>query len=293
MTIKEAFRQFVQELLPLYSAREAAQISDMTFKYVTGLSRLDRITKSGIFLTALQKQKLEEMGKRLLHHEPVQYVLGEAWFYRLKFKVNKNVLIPRPETEELVTWIIGDIKKEYPLSGGDVKKPFTILDIGTGSGCIAIALKNSIPAWQVLAIDKSKDALDMAKRNARDNLADISFYEMDITEDRHTSPLPQVDIIVSNPPYIPFKERAELQALVKDYEPGMALFVPDDDPLYFYKAIVGLSKTKLVEGGKLYFETHQNYAARVVELLEGAHFKNIILKKDISGNDRMVQGKRD
>ncbi|TAN19509.1 MAG: peptide chain release factor N(5)-glutamine methyltransferase [Chitinophagaceae bacterium] len=292
MSIKESFRRLVQELLPLYSERDATQISDMVFEHVTGLSRLDRITKSGIFLTTWQQQKLDEMGKRLLHHEPAQYVIGEAWFYRLKFKVNKNVLIPRPETEELVTWIIEDIKKEYPLSEEDEKKPLAILDIGTGSGCIAIALKNSMPAWQVLAIDKSKDALDMAKGNALDNQANISFYEMDIMENKHTSSLPQADIIVSNPPYIPFKERTELPAMVKDYEPGMALFVPDDDPLYFYKAIVELSEAKLAEGGRLYFETHQNYAACVAELLKEAHFINIILKKDISGNDRMVRGEK-
>lgn len=227
---------------------------------------------------------------QLLQYKPIQYILGEAWFYRLLFRVNPSVLIPRPETEELVQWVIEDVSNQ--LAGLPKSHQMNILDVGTGSGCIAIALKKNLPELNVIAIDKSRDALEVAKENASANQTAVSFYDMDITRTESTSSLPDLNIIISNPPYISLREENELQAQVKDYEPKIALFVPDNDPLFFYKAILKLSDNKLVTGGKLYFEAHQDHASDVAELLRHKSFKKVVLKKDISGNDRMVSAEK-
>lgn len=290
MMLKESFRQFVQRLISLYSEREAWHIADMIFEEVTGFSRLDRITKPDYTLTTVQMQRLKEMEMQLLNNMPVQYVLGEAWFYHLKFKVNNNVLIPRPETEELVTWIIEDIKKEKTVSTETSSHPWRILDIGTGSGCIAIALKKNIPEIEMIAIDKSKEALQIAKKNAVLNQVDISFQEADMTDEKLVSLLPDLDIIVSNPPYVPVGEKKDMQPQVSLYEPPQALFVPDEDPLLFYKAIFTRAAKKLVNNGKAYLEIHADYGKEIIALMNQHGFEEITLREDMAGNERMVKG---
>lgn len=290
MTIKESFRYTRVALQKIYSERESARITDMMLDKVTCISKLDRLTHQNRKLGSSEEEQIKNMIIQLLQYKPIQYILGEAWFYRLLFRVNPSVLIPRPETEELVQWVIEDVSNK--LAGLPKNHQMNILDVGTGSGCIAIALKKNLPELNVIAIDKSRDALEVAKENASANQTAVSFYDMDITRTESTSSLPDLNIIISNPPYISLREENELQAQVKDYEPKIALFVPDNDPLFFYKAILKLSDNKLVTGGKLYFEAHQDHASDVAELLRHKSFKKVVLKKDISGNDRMVSAEK-
>ncbi len=290
MMLKESFRQFVQRLTPLYPEREAWHIADIAFENITGFSRLDRITKSDSTLTSVQMQRLRDMETQLLNNMPVQYVLGETWFYHLKFKVNSDVLIPRPETEELVAWMIEDIKKEKTVLTETSIHPLRILDIGTGSGCIAITLKKNIPEIEMTAIDKSNEALQVAKKNAVLNQVDIDFIEADMTKGNVIFQLPDFDMIVSNPPYVPIREKKNMQPQVALYEPSQALFVPDADPLLFYKAIFKIAAKKLVNRGEIYFEIHQDYSKEILILMDQHGFEEVILRKDMAGNERMVKG---
>lgn len=287
MILKESFRLFVQRLTSLYSERESHHIADMVFENVTGFSRLDRITKSDYSLTIAQQQRLDDIEKQLLSNMPIQYVLGEAWFYHLKLKVNEGVLIPRPETEELVAWIIEDVS-----SANSTEYPLRVLDIGTGSGCIAIALKKNVPGTEMIAIDKSNEALQIARQNAILNGVDIDFLEADMTDEYCISRLPELDIIVSNPPYIPLHEKKGMQLQVALYEPALALFAPDEDPLFFYKAVLSISSNKLVTNGKLYFEIHEGFGEEVSDLMKKNGFKEVVLRQDLTGHDRMIRGIR-
>jgi release factor glutamine methyltransferase len=200
------------------------------------------------------------------------------------------VLIPRPETEELVTWMIEDIKKEKTVLTETGIHPLRILDIGTGSGCIAITLKKNIPEIEMTAIDKSNEALQVAKKNAVLNQVDIDFIEADMTNDILISQLPDLDIIVSNPPYVPVREKKDMQPQVALYEPSQALFVPDDDPLLFYKAIFKIAAKKLVNNGSLYLEIHRDYGTEIMTLMNQYGFEKITLRKDMAENERMVKG---
>ena len=207
---------------------------------------------------------------------PIQYILGETEFYGLHFKVGPGVLIPRPETEELVDLII----KQAPI--GEI----SILDIGTGSGCIAVSLAKFLPQAKVTALDISKDALAIARQNAAQNRVEVSYVEKDILT---TDTLHQYfDIIVSNPPYVLNTEKQKMQPNVLEYEPHTALFVPDNDPLLFYRKIAQLAQKHLNPNGKLYFEINETFGNETVELLESLGFKNVLLKKDFFGKDRVV-----
>ena len=221
---------------------------------------------------------MEELKKEV----PIQYLLGKTHFYGLDFEVNENVLIPRPETEELVEWIINENKAI------DKKKKVKILDIGTGSGCIAISLAKNLPNAEVYAIDVSKKALETAKRNAISNNVEIIFMlknvlELEILKSNY-------DIIVSNPPYVRNLEKEEIKKNVLDYEPHLALFVEDNDALIFYRKIASLAQKNLLENGQLYFEINQYLGKEMTDLLEEMNFKNIELRKDIYDNDRMIKG---
>lgn len=287
MILKQSFHQFYNRLVSIYREREARHIADLIFEKITGYSRLDRITKPDIKLTPEQQETLDKKLSRLLQHIPVQYVLGEAWFYQLPFRVNEHVLIPRPETEELVSWILDELKENALLKKS---VPSTILDIGTGSGCIAIALKKNFPAVQVMGMDKSAEALKTAKENAALNQVNVDFFQEDLLTFDFEKELPAFDLIVSNPPYIPLKEKAEMQPQVAEHEPSAALFVPDDDPLIFYRAILNMAQKKLIPGGKVFMEIHENFGAEMRELFQHYPFKDIILKKDMTGRDRMICG---
>jgi len=207
---------------------------------------------------------------------PIQYIIGETEFYGLKFRLTPDVLIPRPETEELVDWIIKET----------AKGKISILDIGTGSGCIAISLAKHFPEAKVSAIDISSIALAVAEENARLNQVQVDFLQVDVLNDEIPDKL--WDVIVSNPPYVRNSEKEEMQANVLDYEPHTALFVTDEEPLLFYRKIAEISKIHLVPNGNLYFEINEAYGMEVIKLLETLGFKKVTLKKDFFGKDRMV-----
>ena len=220
--------------------------------------------------------------EQLKQEIPIQYLLGKTSFYGLDFEVNPAVLIPRPETEELVDWIISSNLKIEKF------KDLKILDIGTGSGCIAISLAKNIPNAQVYAIDVSEKALATANKNAENNSVNVTFINQNILETEDL--LQQFDIIVSNPPYVRNLEKEEIKKNVLDNEPHLALFVEDNDALIFYKKIAEMAQKNLSENGHLYFEINQYLGAEMIDLLEKMNFKNIELRKDIYGNDRMIKG---
>jgi release factor glutamine methyltransferase len=235
-------------------------------------------------ITESYVKKWQTIISELKTEKPIQYITGEAWFYGLRFEVNENTLIPRPETEELVEWIVKGLKEKG--------KEQRVLDIGTGSGCIPIALKKEIPNAAVFAIDISEKALEMARKNALDNQVEVNFIQQDILQSS-TLQLSKssnllFDVIVSNPPYVRNLEKQEIKRNVLDYEPHLALFVDDLDALLFYRKIAQLAWKSLAPNGKLFFEINQYLGKETVELLEQLGFKNIELRKDFMGNDRMI-----
>lgn len=280
MTIAEATGYSTRRLTAIYDESEAAAISDWLIEYLTGIKRAQRISHHKTLLTAEQAAQLESFLERLIRHEPVQYVLNEAWFCGFKFYVDRHVLIPRPETEELVEWIISGCK--FPIG------QLTILDIGTGSGCIAVALKRRLGKAEVWSCDSSHEALRVAEKNATDLGVTVQFRELDFLDEAQRDPLPRFDIIVSNPPYIPEKDKTDMQPNVLNYEPAAALFVPDDDPLVFYKAIATFGKTHLQPGGAIYMELHENTGAAAARFFEANNYSTE-LKKDMQGKDRMLK----
>ena len=241
MTTGEIYNDFRNKLTTIYDNREAENISDWVFENVTGLKKWERRENQNNQLAETDSEKIKTHLQELLKHKPVQYVLHEAWFYKRKFYVNENVLIPRPETEELVEWIVSDFKKEK------YSKPIKIIDIGTGSGCIPVSLKKELPESSIAAIDVSDKALSVAKINAEELHAIINFFQIDFLNENEWKMLSQYDIIVSNPPYIPLNEKEILAKSVTDFEPGIALFVKNNDPFIFYKKIAGFAKSNLKE----------------------------------------------
>lgn len=271
-------REYIYNSLKnIYLAEESRNIATIVCRDILGLSELDIYTGKYINLSEEKKRLLENSLVRLLNSEPIQYILEETEFYGLPFFVNKNVLIPRPETEELVELIL----KEHPHPT-DLK----ILDIGTGSGAIAIALAKHMKNSSVAAWDISYKALDIAVMNAKANSVDIAFRMVDVLNE-----YPQTetfDIIVSNPPYIAEREKALMNRNVLEWEPATALFVPDNDPLLFYRNIAQLGKQILVPGGKLYFEINRSYGKETVELLKENGYRDVQLIQDMYGNDRII-----
>ena len=227
MTISETYHHFSKRLKSIYEDREAENISDWVFENVTGLKKWQRRENKNQELEESDSKKVEKYLEELLLNKPVQYVLNEAWFYKMNFFVNENVLIPRPETEELVEWIVSDLKKEKRPD------PTTVLDIGTGSGCISVSLKKELPQVNVTSVDVSEKALSVAKKNAILLKASIDFFQMDFLNEKEWNRLSQYDVIVSNPPYIPIGEKEILAKNVTDFEPEIALFVSQNDPFLF------------------------------------------------------------
>lgn len=279
MTASEAYQSFTESLHTLYDPGEARSIARIVFE--DALRIHDIQSKAPLF--SIQEQELQHILNRLLQQEPVQYILGQADFYGLKFKVNRNVLIPRQETEELVYWILETIQKEIKTT------PLKLLDIGTGSGCIPITLKKKMPQLEVTALDISKAALDITQTNANLNKVNITLVELDILHQEKWHSLPTFDIIVSNPPYIPLRERALMPAYVTDFEPETALFVKDEAPLIFYDAISDFAIQHLSPNGYLFFECNEFNANEVVQLIENKGFKDVLLQKDMNGKDRMIR----
>lgn len=282
MTVQEAYKQLMFQLFELYDDREAGNIADRVTEHITGLKRIDRIINKQFLLTTEQEELLKNYTAQLLDHKPVQYVLHEAWFAGIKFYVDENVLIPRPETEELVLWIL---KEVYSLSLAN----YSLLDIGTGSGCIPIALKKKLSSAEIYAVDVSAAALEVAKKNAASQQTKIIFHRLDILDEPAWKRLPTFDIIISNPPYIKQNEEDEMRKNVLQYEPHIALFVPENDALIFYKTIAAFGLKHLNKNGKLFFEINEALGNEVCVLLEQYGYKNIELKKDMQGKDRMVK----
>lgn len=293
--MQEAERWLPEQLRTIYTERERNIIATWVFEKVTALSRAERRIKKGQLLPAAQLHTLTTIVQRLQAHEPVQYVLGEAYFHGLKLYVDNSVLIPRPETEELVQWIIDDVK----ASGKDVfeKKPgiadktrsLKIMDVGTGSGCIALALKKALPKAEVWGCDKSDAALNVARRNGAALDIRVDFQSVDFLDAAQWASLPMIDILVSNPPYIMQNEMPSMPPNVVQHEPHGALFVPDKNPLLFYEALAKFGKAKLHEGGALYVEVHEERGTDVAQLFQKAMYENVVLKKDMQGKDRMVK----
>ena len=278
MTVQKLYRHLLAALKEIYNPNEAASITDIIFEWAAD------ITKSGMLLypeKELNNKIIEQLNnalEKLLQHIPVQYVTGEAWFYKMKFKVSPAVLIPRPETEELVLEIINHVSQNTKAS---------ILDIGTGSGCIAIALKKNLPQANVSAIDISNKALQVAMENSTRQETAISFLEINFLEEATWSDLPMYDIIVSNPPYIPIIEKELMDKNVTAHEPHTALFIPTESPLIFYEKIALFGKTHLNKAGKIFMETHEDFAGKVAALFEESAYQSTI-KKDMFGKERMV-----
>lgn len=283
MTIQEARRYGMEKLLQIYPPGEASTISDWVIEHITGARPAERVIRAQQQLSPEQEEQLQQFLDQLLTHEPVQYVLNEAWFFGMKFKVNHNTLIPRPETEELVEWVIDHCR--FPLN------ELNILDIGTGSGCIAIALKRRLGKARVWACDLSDGALQIARENARNLGADVEFIQVDFLSSVARANLPSFDIIISNPPYIPEKDMQRMDPNVVNYEPHLALFVPDNDGLVFYRAIAEFGLERLRSGGNIFAEIYEGAGSSTADLFEGAGYKTQ-LKQDMQGKDRMIRAYR-
>jgi len=264
------------QLYEQYDDHEAANIADLVVENVTGWKRIDRVINKEVKFSSLMEDQLNKYLQELSTHKPVQYVLHEAWFAGMKLYVNEHVLIPRPETEELADMAVKE----------SLNKSITILDIGTGSGCIAIAIKRKLPKADVYAIDVSEEALKVAKKNAIENNVMVNFFLSDILDETKWTSLPLFDLIVSNPPYIPITEKYKMHDNVTKFEPHLALFVSNEDPLIFYKAIARFAKKKLSPNGKILAEIHEDFATQVAEVFNA--FKTEIIK-DMQGKDRILK----
>jgi len=279
MSLELAYQQLVSSLKTIYENREASTMANWVIEKQTGLNRVDRLINKHQSISDSNKLLLKKITEELLAHRPIQYVLGEAWFLKQSFFVNESVLIPRPETEELVDWIVTENAQMLGLR---------ILDIGTGSGCIPITLKKQIPASEIISVDISTDAIAVATKNAIDLGASVRFLTMDFLNENNWNDLPQTDIIVSNPPYIKLTEKASMAQHVLDFEPSVALFVPDNDALIFYRAIAKFGKSHLSGNGAIYFEINEALGAETMALLDSNGYY-CTLKKDMQGKDRMIK----
>ena len=279
MTSKELYRNFLVELQTVYDLSEATVITDWVFENIANIKKADLIKNPLQNIPVPVLKKLAAKQEELLQHKPVQYVMGNTTFYNMQFQVNDQVLIPRPETEEMTNLIINSYRFE--------QKQINILDIGTGSGCIAIAIKKTLPSSRVIAIDISETALDVARTNAITNKTNIQFTQLDFLDESRWAELSLFDSIISNPPYIPNSEKEKMDKNVVNYEPHNALFVPDNDPLLFYKKIAKFGQTHLNYNGKVFVETHEDYAQQVAAVFS-ANYQQVIVKKDMFGKERIV-----
>ena len=293
-----SYQQFWRSLAQTYDEGEAKAIARMVYEVRFGLTLPDLLLGKDTQLSADQQEELREIVRRLQKQEPVQYILGQAEFCGRTFHVAPGVLIPRPETEELCRWIANEAKdKTSPQPSPKEREPavrkHSILDIGTGSGCIAITLAAELPEAQVTAWDISEQALVIARDNARQQNVNVRFEQVDILHYQNTSPSPSsLSLIVSNPPYILNKERARMENNVLGYEPHLALFVPDDDPLLFYRAIATFGQKALKPGGSLYFEINPLCAAELQDLLRMMSYHDIETRCDEYGKQRMMKAIR-
>ena len=309
MTVGEAYTQLLAVLKKIYEPREAANIANLVVAHVTGFSNTERMVRKNDVLTTNRAENLNRMAAELALQKPVQYVLGEAYFYGMKLYVDEHVLIPRPETEELVEWVIEDVKnqdiknrihdasfKNQAAGNRDqnliIVEKFKTLDVGTGSGCIAIAVKKSLPQIAMYATDISEKALQTARKNAAEQKTEIQFSAMNILDEHQWNGFPMFDCIISNPPYIAPDEAAFMNNNVLNFEPHLALFAPAENPLQFYDAIGFFGLQHLKKEGELFFEINEVFADEVAVLLSKKTYQNIEIRKDSQGKNRMIKAKR-
>lgn len=276
--MKAGIASIRKELAGIYSAGEIESFIFLIFERLKGYTRTQFLLAREETLSPEEMLLIGQIVARLKNHEPIQYILGETEFYGLPFYSVPGVLIPRPETEELVQWIIQENQLAAPA----------ILDIGTGTGCIAISLAKNIPHATVLACDVSPICVETARRNARMNLANCTVIEYDILNNSPEYTFPELNVIVSNPPYVREAEKSVMEKNVLEFEPALALFVTDDEPLLFYKHIADFAIVHLKPGGRLYFEINEAFGNACSEMLREKGFSGIKLKKDINGKDRMI-----
>lgn len=268
---------FKNELNSFFDATEIESMFSIVAEHYFNITKKDFILIPNKRLSESDLLKVIYCVKNLKTKKPLAYILGEWEFFGLTFNVSESTLIPRPETEELVDIILKE-------NQGGLK----VLDIGTGTGCIPVALKKNNNHYQVFAVDVSKDALNIASQNALLNEVEVTFLEFDILKNRHSNFQQQLDVIVSNPPYILESDKADMDGNVLDFEPHLALFVANHEPLLFYDAIADFAKINLRNNGKLYFEIHENYGNKTLDLIESKGFSNVKLIKDMNGKDRII-----
>jgi len=279
MILEDYRAHFKKQIQGMYPPEEVDAITGIALQHVLKMNRVDISLSRKQNLSTPQKDELNAVLERLLQSEPIQYITGSTEFYGVALQVNRATLIPRPETEELVEWILAETPNDQPST--------CILDIGTGSGCMAIALAKHLPFAKVEAIDISLAALEMAQVNAQNNQVQIDFFQQDILESNTLDE--KYDIIVSNPPYVRQLEKAEIKNNVLEHEPHSALFVADETPLLFYKKIAQLAIEHLKPEGVLFFEINEYLGEETVGLLKEIGFKNVEMRQDIFGKDRMVR----
>ncbi|MEL7586763.1 MAG: peptide chain release factor N(5)-glutamine methyltransferase [Prolixibacteraceae bacterium] len=267
-----------KELKDHYPDKEIDGLIRFLFATWKQYSITDLLMKKENKLTGPERRYLECVVKRLKRYEPIQYILGETEFYGLPFHVTPDVLIPRPETEELTDWILESTNIADPV----------IIDMGTGSGCIAVSLKKHLPLASVTGCDISQAALDVARGNARLNKVEVNFLKLDMTQQPPPGHLPKADLIVSNPPYVTDREKKRMHLNVTEFEPHSALFVPDHDPLKFYKALVAFGKQQLKPGGKQFWEINEAFENECADLLKAHGYIHIGSRRDINGKSRML-----
>ena len=276
--MKAVIQYIEKELEGLYPGTEIQGFTRLILENVFRLNYTGLVLRKDDPILSAEKKQIEKIVQKLKNFEPVQYILGETEFYGLKIKVNPSVLIPRPETEELVNWIV-----ETGLPGNP-----KIADVGTGSGCIALALKKQMDNASILAVDISEKAIQTAEINSNLNRLDVEFFQTDILNwEKYEWDC--FDLIVSNPPYVREMEKVKMQPNVLNFEPQMALFVPDDDPLIFYRKIASFAKKYLQKNGWLYFEINENLGREMTLLMQNLGFRKTEVKKDINGKDRMLR----
>ena len=278
MTVNDYKKRFLNQLPAFYDETERLNLFYMAMEFVLNYNKVDVVLNGNESVLVENQQKIDEVFNRLQNNEPIQYITQQANFFGYDFKVSPATLIPRPETEELVDWVLTEMKKQP-------QKNWRVLDIGTGTGCIPITIKKEFPFAKVFAIDISVDALKIAQENAINLKADVTFIQQDILQ---TEQLDAYDIIISNPPYVRNLEKAEINENVLQHEPHLALFVDDNDPLIFYRKITQLAQKSLNENGMLFFEINQYLGIEMQEMVS-EYFKSIELKKDFIQNDRMMK----
>ncbi|MFZ4547350.1 MAG: peptide chain release factor N(5)-glutamine methyltransferase [Bacteroidales bacterium] len=281
-TLNDFYKIMVLKLSALYPVEEARSMADRVFEHFLLMTPSQRVISGSATLDEEKKTRMENVVSRLLKQEPLQYVLGKAYFLDMEFDVDISVLIPRPETEELVSLVINSYS---PKSDESLSK---IIDIGTGSGCIAIGLKHNFPDSEVFAVDLSEKALHVASANAAKNMAEVNFIKADILDIRQWDLLPEFNLIVSNPPYITHAEKMYMQPNVLEHEPDMALFVPDEDPLIFYRVIMAFAKNKLIRGGNLWFEINEMFGNEMKEMALNQGFTDVNIIFDFRGKSRFL-----